>query len=178
MIVKHGKKILVTGGARSGKSGFAQRMAEQLPGPRAYLATAQILDREMEERVARHQDQRGREWQATIEEPFALSTTLMQAASHYSVIMVDCITLWLTNLLFANQENADLVLQKVDQLVALLPDCPANIILVTNEVGQGIVPENPLARKFRDLAGFANQRLAAGCDTVYLVSCGLPLKLK
>jgi len=176
--LNHNQKILVTGGARSGKSNFAQNMAEQFPGPRAYLATAQILDQEMGKRVARHQDQRGKEWQTTIEEPYALGTTLMQAASHYSVIMVDCITLWLTNLLFANQENSDLVLQKVDQLVDLLPVCPTNIILVTNEVGQGIVPENSLARQFRDLAGFANQKLAAACDTVYLVSCGLPLKLK
>jgi len=176
--LNNGNKILVTGGARSGKSSFAQNMAEQLPGPRAYLATAQVLDREMEERVARHQTQRGREWQATIEEPYDLGTTLKQAVSHYPVILVDCITIWLTNLLLANREKSDLVLQKVDQLVDLLPVCPTNIILVTNEVGQGIVPENSLARQFRDLAGFANQKLAAACDTVYLVSCGLPLKLK
>ncbi len=176
--MEQGKKILVTGGTRSGKSTFAQQMAERLPGPRAYLATAQILDDEMRERVTRHQAQRGQAWQTTIEEPYALSTSLLQAASHYPVIMMDCITLWLTNILFSNQENPDLVLQKVDQLITSLQDCTSTVIMVTNEVGLGIVPENPLARKFRDLAGFANQKLAAACDTVYLVSCGLPLKLK
>ena len=176
--MKQGEKILVTGGSRSGKSTFAQQMAERLPGPRAYLATAQILDDEMGERVARHQAQRGQAWQTTIEEPYALSTSLLQAASHYPVIMVDCITLWLTNILLSNQENPDVVLQKVDQLITSLQDCTSTVIMVTNEVGLGIVPENPLARQFRDLAGFANQKLAAACDTVYLVSCGLPLKLK
>ncbi|MCK4377789.1 MAG: bifunctional adenosylcobinamide kinase/adenosylcobinamide-phosphate guanylyltransferase [Deltaproteobacteria bacterium] len=176
--MEQGKKILVTGGARSGKSTFAQQIAEQLPGPRAYLATAQILDNEMGERVARHQAQRGQAWQVTIEEPYALNTSLRQAASHYPVIMVDCITLWLTNILLSNQENPDTVLQKVDQLITSLPGCISTVIMVTNEVGLGIVPENPLARQFRDLAGFANQKLAAACDTVYLVSCGLPLKLK
>jgi len=175
--LKQNKKILVTGGARSGKSAFAQEMAEQLPGPRAYLATAQILDDEMVKRVARHQSQRGQEWQATIEEPYALDTSLIQASSGYSVILVDCITIWLSNLLLS-QENPDIVLQKVDQLITSLPGCISTVIMVTNEVGLGIVPENPLARQFRDLAGFANQKLAAACDTVYLVSCGLPLKLK
>ncbi len=176
--MKHGKKILVTGGARSGKSSFAQSLAEQLPGPRAYLATAQVLDQEMRERVARHQAQRGREWQATIEEPYDLSSALKQAASRCPVILVDCITLWLTNLLLASRKQSDPVLQKVDQLATQLSGCPASVIMVTNEVGQGIVPEHPLARQFRDLAGLANQKLAAACDTVYLVSCGLPLKLK
>ena len=176
--MKQGEKILVTGGSRSGKSTFAQQMAERLPGPRAYLATAQILDDEMGERVARHQAQRGQAWQTTIEEPYALNTSLLQTASHYPVIMVDCITLWLTNILLSNQENPDVVLQKVDQLITSLQDCTSTVIMVTNEVGLGIVPENPLARQFRDLAGFANQKLAAACDTVYLVSCGLPLKLK
>ncbi len=176
--MKQNKKILVTGGARSGKSAFAQQMAEQLPGPRAYLATAQILDDEMRERVVRHQAQRGQEWQATIEEPYALDTSLMQAASRFPVIMVDCMTIWLTNILLSNQETPGIVLQKVDQLIASLQDCTSTVIMVTNEVGLGIVPENPLARQFRDLAGFANQKLAAACDTVYLVSCGLSLKLK
>jgi len=176
--LKQNKKILVTGGARSGKSAFAQEMAEQLPGPRAYLATAQILDDEMGRRVARHQAQRGQAWQATIEEPYTLDTSLLQASSRYPVIIVDCITLWLSNILLSNQENPGIVLQKVDQLITSLPDCTSTVIMVTNEVGLGIVPENPLARQFRDLAGFANQKLAAACDAVYLVSCGLPLKLK
>ncbi|MEA2110007.1 MAG: bifunctional adenosylcobinamide kinase/adenosylcobinamide-phosphate guanylyltransferase [Pseudomonadota bacterium] len=176
--MEQGKKILVTGGARSGKSAFAQKMAEDLPGPRAYLATAQILDDEMGERIARHQAQRGQAWQATIEEPYALDTSLRQAASHYPVIMVDCITLWLTNILLSNQENPGIVMQKVEQLITSLPGCISTIIMVSNEVGLGIVPDNPLARQFRDLAGFANQKLAAACDSVYLVSCGLPLKLK
>ena len=168
----------MTGGARSGKSAFAQHMAEQLPGPRAYLATAQILDDEMKKRISRHQAQRNQAWEITIEEPYDLNTALLQAASHYPVIMVDCITLWITNILLSNRENSDIVLEKVDQLISSLSGCISTVIMVTNEVGLGIVPENPLARQFRDLAGFANQKLATACDTVYLVSCGLPLRLK
>ena len=168
----------MTGGARSGKSIFAQQMAEQMPGPRAYLATAQVLDHEMEERISRHQAQRGQAWKITIEEPYALDISLLQATPHYPVILVDCITLWISNLLLSNRENPDTVLQKVDQLISVLSNCISTVIMVTNEVGLGIVPENPLARQFRDLAGFANQKLATACDTVYLVSCGLPLRLK
>lgn len=168
----------MTGGARSGKSAFAQRMAEHLPGPRVYLATAQILDDEMGERVTRHQAQRGQAWQATIEEPYNLNASLAQAATRYPVIMVDCITLWLTNLLLSDQDHPDGVMQKVDQLIMFLSACASTVIMVTNEVGLGIVPDNPLARRFRDLAGFANQKLATACDTVYLITCGLPMKLK
>ncbi|MBN2333682.1 MAG: bifunctional adenosylcobinamide kinase/adenosylcobinamide-phosphate guanylyltransferase [Deltaproteobacteria bacterium] len=174
----HQSTILITGGARSGKSTFAQQLAEQLPGPRAYLATAQIHDQEMAVRVARHQELRGSAWQATIEEPYQLHDTLQQAASQYQVILVDCITLWLTNLLLSNEHNPTAVLRLVDAFLSSLPQIPATIIFVTNEVGSGIVPDNPLGRAFRDLAGTANQRLAAVCQEVYLVCCGLPLKLK
>ncbi len=170
--------VLITGGARSGKSSYAQQLAERLPGPRLYLATAEVRDQEMAARVARHRQERGREWDATREEPLELLAALRQVASDYRVVLVDCLTLWLTNLFFARRENQDEVLQEVAHLARYLPSCPTRLIMVTNELGLGIVPENPLARKFRDLAGRSNQLLAAACREVYLVCCGLPLKLK
>lgn len=169
--------VLVTGGARSGKSAYAQQLAEQLPGPRLYLATAEVRDREMAARVARHQRQRGPGWQ-TLEEPRELAAALRRSAAGFGVILVDCITLWLTNLFFASGEDPDSVLREVERLAACLECCPVPVIMVTNELGQGIVPENPLARRFRDLAGRGNQLLAAACREVYLVCCGLPLKIK
>ena len=139
-----------------------------------YLATAQALDAEMRERVRLHQQQRHKRF-ATLEEPIALSTALKAAAKTHDVILVDCLTLWITNLLGANVNVA----QAVDELVATLPqieDC--RVILVSNEVGLGIVPDNAMARTFRDLAGAAHQRLAEICEEVHFVVAGLPMTLK
>ena len=166
--------ILVLGGARSGKTGFAERLAMRAGESPLYLATAQALDAEMAERVRMHQQQRHKRF-ATLEEPIALSTALRAAAKTHDVILVDCLTLWITNLLGAN----DNVAAAVDELVATLPQIEGcRVILVSNEVGLGIVPDNAMARMFRDLAGAAHQRLAEICSEVHFVVAGLPMTLK
>ena len=166
--------VLVLGGARSGKTSFAERMAMRAGETPLYLATAQALDAEMRDRVKLHQHQRHKRF-ATLEEPLALSTALKAAARQQDVILVDCLTLWITNLLGANRNVAE----AVDELIATLPGIDtARVILVSNEVGLGIVPENPLARMFRDLAGAAHQRLAEICTEVHFVVAGLPMTLK
>ena len=166
--------ILVLGGSRSGKTGFAERLAMRAGESPLYLATAQALDAEMVERVRMHQQQRHKRF-ATLEEPIALSTALKAAARTHDVILVDCLTLWITNLLGANVNVA----QAVDELVATLTQIDgARVILVSNEVGLGIVPDNAMARTFRDLAGAAHQRLAEICSEVHFVVAGLPMTLK
>jgi adenosylcobinamide kinase/adenosylcobinamide-phosphate guanylyltransferase len=169
-----GGHILVLGGARSGKTGFAERMAMRAGETPLYLATAQALDAEMLERVKLHQQQRQKRF-ATLEEPIALSTALRGAARKHDVILVDCLTLWITNLLAAGANVAE----AVDGLTTTLDDLDGTrVILVSNEVGLGIVPDNALARMFRDLAGAAHQRLAEICDEVHFVVAGLPMTLK
>ena len=169
-----GRHVFVLGGARSGKTGFAERLAMGAGVRPAYLATAQALDSEMIERVASHQRQRAGRFD-TIEEPLALSSALESAAGTHDVILVDCLTLWITNLLGAGRDVAAAVEQLADSLASIEA---ARIILVSNEVGLGIVPDNPLARTFRDLAGSTHQRMAEICDDVYFVMAGLPLTLK
>jgi adenosylcobinamide kinase/adenosylcobinamide-phosphate guanylyltransferase len=166
---------LVLGGAASGKSRFAQDLAERQPGPLLYVATAQAGDAEMAERIARHRQARGERWR-TLEAPLDL-TVVVPAAAGYDAVLVDCVTLWLTNLLLASATPDD-VWPAVEGFLSVLAGLPAPIILVSNEIGQGIVPEHALARTFRDLAGQVNQRLAARADHVWLVTAGLPLQLK
>lgn len=169
-----GGHVLVLGGARSGKTGFAERLAMRAGNAPLYLATAQALDAEMLERVRMHQQQRHGRF-STLEEPVALTTALKAAAKTHDVILVDCLTLWITNLLGAGVNVAE----AVDGLAAALPEIDtARVILVSNEVGLGIVPDNALARMFRDLAGSAHQRLAEICDEVHFVVAGLPMTLK
>lgn len=168
------RHILVLGGARSGKTAFAERLAMGAGLRPAYLATAEALDGEMAERVATHQRTREGRF-ATIEEPLALSRVLNEASPQHDVILVDCLTLWITNLLMAGQNVAG----AVDELVATLTAMEdTRVILVSNEVGLGIVPDNALARSFRDLAGSTHQRLAEICTDVYFVVAGLPMTLK
>lgn len=164
----------VSGGAKSGKSRFAQSLAESLPAPRLYVATGEALDEEMRQRIVRHQQDRGPDWQ-TREEPLALPRVLEESHGHFGVILVDCLTLWLANLL--TRQEAELAGATQD-LVQVLPCLTTPVILVSNEVGWGIVPENALARRFRDLAGGLNQRLAAIADVAVVVVSGLPLYLK
>jgi len=168
------RHALVLGGARSGKTAFAESLAMRSGSKPVYLATAETLDAEMRERVASHQRGRGERF-ATIEEPLALSDALLVAARDHDVILVDCLTLWITNLLIANQDVAMAVSELGATLVQLKT---ARVILVSNEVGLGIVPDNAMARTFRDLAGSAHQRLAEVCDDVYFVVAGLPMTLK
>lgn len=161
---------LVLGGARSGKSRHAQALAEGCRGPRLFVATAQPFDAEMVERIARHRADRGADWQ-TLEAPVALPTALERASG---VVLVDCLTLWTSNLLLA---DADLD-AATDALLAALRVTTARVVLVSNEVGWGIVPDNALARRFRDVAGRVNQRVAAAVDRVDLVVAGLAMRLK
>ena len=166
--------ILVLGGARSGKTGVAEGLAMRTGERPAYLATAEALDGEMRERVRTHQDQRQGRF-ATIEVPIEVTAAIVSAARDHDVILVDCLTLWISNLLAAGDDVA----QSVEDLAtALLKIEGTRVILVSNEVGLGIVPDNPLARSFRDLAGAAHQRLAEICDDVYFVVAGLPMVLK
>lgn len=168
------RHVLVLGGARSGKTAFAERLAIRSGLRPAYLATAEALDSEMADRVASHKAGRAGRF-TTIEEPIELSDALLVAAREHDVILVDCLTLWITNLLM---ENAD-VAAAVSELGATLMEIrTAKVILVSNEVGLGIVPDNAMARTFRDLAGSAHQRLAEICDDAYFVVAGLPITLK
>ncbi len=165
-------KILVTGGARSGKSRFAQARAEGLHPRRFYLATAQALDAEMADRIARHRADRDASWR-TLEEPLDPGPLLSQDG----VVLLDCLTLWLSNLLLADRDDAAIE-AAIDALAAAVARADNPVVLVTNEVGLGIVPDNALARAFRDHSGRLSQRLAAVCDEVVLCVAGLPLKIK
>ncbi len=172
---------LMLGGAKSGKSGLAQSLAEGLAqgqaGRLVYIATAQARDQEMDQRIARHQAARGPLW-ATLEEPLDLCGALARADGPGAVLLVDCLTLWLSNLMTQAGLAGDGLDQRGQDLCALLPGLKSNVILVANEVGLGIVPDNALARAFRDAAGLLHQRLAQVCQRVVLVAAGLPLALK
>jgi len=169
--------ILVTGGSRSGKSSFALELAAARPAPRLFLATARALDDEMKERVRVHQAARGPGWEL-VEEPVEVPAALRAARLRAQTIVIDCVTLWLSNLLLARDsfEETDAGAHARELLAAAAGD--AAVVVVTNEVGSGIVPENALARRFRDCAGRANQVLAAGADEAYLLVSGLPIRLK
>jgi adenosylcobinamide kinase/adenosylcobinamide-phosphate guanylyltransferase len=170
------KTVFVTGGARSGKSRLAEEISEGFGSPLCYVATGQAKDFEMTERIAAHRARRGEKWH-TVEEPLRLCEAARAADCRFEAIMIDCVTLWLTNLLLAH-DDAEKVLREVHALAGLLHELKTPVILVSNEVGMGIVPENSLARTFRDLAGRANEILAAAADEVYVMFSGLPLKLK
>lgn len=169
--------IYITGGARSGKSGFAQQLAEQQPGKLLYIAPAQVLDAEMAERVELHRQARGERW-ALLEEPLQLADLLISAAQGKSALLLDCVTIWLSNLFFHFAEDRSAVIAEVDKLVSVTEKLAVPLYLVSNELGSGIVPDNAMSRSFRDLAGTVNQRLAAAADEAWLVVSGLPVKLK
>ncbi len=194
----------ITGGARSGKSHFAELLAAHTNRPVIYIATAQIWDEEMALRVKKHQQQRPSTWRL-IEEPRNILETLLQLKDEDGVILLDCVTLWLTNLLLAgqthpstpscpdgeefsldlpndndpfNNELEPQILAIVKDVAQLAQEIKPQVIFVSNEVGQGIVPELPLARAYRDLAGRSNQILASSADQVYLVVAGIPMEIK
>jgi adenosylcobinamide kinase / adenosylcobinamide-phosphate guanylyltransferase len=162
---------LVLGGARSGKSRYAERLITALPAPWIYVATAEARDSEMAERIAAHQARRGAGWR-TLETPRDVVGAL--AAHGTTPMLVDCLTLWLSNALLARAD----VDAEIERLEAALGQAAAPLVLVANEVGFGIVPENVLGRRFRDLQGLLNQRIAARADRVVLVVAGLPLIIK
>jgi adenosylcobinamide kinase / adenosylcobinamide-phosphate guanylyltransferase len=163
--------ILIGGGARSGKSRYALEKALGIAGSRAFIATAQPFDEEMATRIRRHQDERGEKF-VTIEEPLELAAAITRVT--FDVTLVDCLTLWLSNLMFASK-NCDL---ETDALINASQSAAGTIIFVTNEVGGGIVPDNALSREFRDRAGILNQRIAAISQEVYWMVFGQPLRVK
>jgi adenosylcobinamide kinase/adenosylcobinamide-phosphate guanylyltransferase len=172
-MTRSGHVVLVLGGARSGKSAFAERLVVAAGLERHYLATSQAFDDEMAERIARHREDRGDGW-ITHEIPIELPRHLAEIDSAERVVLVDCLTLWVTNLMMAEQDIG----AAGEALLSHLSGCFAQTVLVSNEVGLGIVPENRMAREFRDHAGRLHQRIGALADEVYFIAAGLPLKLK
>jgi len=168
-------KILVLGGVRSGKSRHAESLARAGSGRVTVIATATALDEEMERRIAGHRAARPAEW-SVVEEPLYLATALAAVAVEGTTVIVDCLTLWLTNLMC--QADASLLDAEIEALLALLPRLPGRIVMVANEVGLGVMPVNALARRFGDVAGTLHQQLAGLCDSAVLMVAGLPLALK
>jgi adenosylcobinamide kinase/adenosylcobinamide-phosphate guanylyltransferase len=168
---------LILGGARSGKSRYALGLARGRPAPRLFVATGEAGDDEMAARIAHHQAERDPDW-VTREAPLALVETLASAQGNYGVILVDCLTLWLTNLMLRDDKTEADLDQDCERLLEALKRTATPTILISNEVGWGIVPDNPLARAFRDKAGWLHQRLAWIADLVALTVAGLPLVIK
>ncbi|WP_019639289.1 bifunctional adenosylcobinamide kinase/adenosylcobinamide-phosphate guanylyltransferase [Paenibacillus fonticola] len=188
--------VMVTGGARSGKSSFAEQWCMKHAPEACYIATAQAFDAEMEQRIALHRQDRavaGYGWE-TIEEPLQLGDLLLELGSsqpeeaHANVggaaspaVLVDCLTLWLSNMLLAvgEKDNAESkIMTEIDQLLEAIKKYKGTLVIVTNEVGSGIVPAYALGRQYRDLAGILNRRVAAIADQVFLVTVGIPIELK
>ena len=178
-----GKIILVTGGARSGKSKFAEKLALKLGNGRAaYIATAQIFDEEMAHRIKLHKERRGKNW-LTFESPFNADKTISYAAENFDVILFDCVTIYLSNFLCAADiDDVEKINCDAENLIGALINAAENsnatIIFVSNEVGAGIVPENKLARIFRDIAGLANQQIAAHAEKVFMTVAGIAVDIK
>ncbi|MGH7839907.1 MAG: bifunctional adenosylcobinamide kinase/adenosylcobinamide-phosphate guanylyltransferase [Candidatus Binataceae bacterium] len=168
---------LVTGGARSGKSSHALALAERCPGRRRYfIATAEALDDEMRERITRHRAERAAAYE-TIEEPVRIAAVLETLEGRADTVVIDCLTLWLSNLMGRGLGD-EAIAQEAEQLVSALARASFSTIVVTDEVGSGIVPVNPLARRFRDRLGWINQKVARTADQVILMAAGYPLSLK
>jgi adenosylcobinamide kinase/adenosylcobinamide-phosphate guanylyltransferase len=165
--------ILVLGGARSGKSAFAEKLLLENPRERTYLATATSGDEEMAYRIRLHRQNRGDAWR-TVEEPIAIVECLKRETAEGRAVLLDCLTLWLSNLFMKGLDIAD----EINQLTAFLKDKQSPIVLVSNEIGLGLVPETKLGRDFRDAQGRLNQAVAAAVPSVIFVAAGLPLNLK
>lgn len=177
-----GQFILVTGGARSGKSSYALERCETLGEKRCFVATCPVIDPEMDDRIHAHKEEReGRNWES-VEEEIDLVGVLPKLNSR-DIILIDCLTLWVNNLMYraekAHQNYGEKEIREdAERLAQAIHESSATVCCVTNEVGLGIVPDNPLARKYRDLVGSCNRILAGKADDVILVSCGIPLTLK
>lgn len=168
---------LILGGCRSGKSRHALELAEQSGlQDKFFLATSQALDSEMQERITKHQRERGPAW-TTVEEPLDITGVLERRSCPSSLILLDCLTLWVSNLLMEDKDEVWIHAQ-LDRLEQGLQVASGPVLVVSNEVGQGIVPDNPMARRFRDLVGWANQRVAAKADRVVWMVAGLPTRVK
>ncbi len=181
MADRENKVVLVTGGARSGKSAFALRLGEEGAGRKVLIATAEILrnkagevlDPEMAERIRRHRESRSKRWK-TVEEPIKLPDAIARWEKRSGGILVDCLTLWLSNLLCQERD----ILGEMSRLSATLRRVSTQVVLVTNEVGLGIIPDHPLGRRFVDLAGTMNREVAGVADAVYCMVSGIPVKVK
>ena len=172
-----GQLVFVTGGTRSGKSRYAQSRVEAYPGDLLYVATAEARDAEMTARVEKHKNERGERWR-NLEEPLSLSERLPQATTGCSALLLDCLTLWLSNLIETHADDDAAIMQAFDVLLTDLRSLSTDAFVVSNELGSGVVPDNALARRFRDLHGLMNQKFAQAADEAWLVVAGLPLKLK
>lgn len=174
------KVVLITGGSRSGKSSYALALAQARTGPRCFIATCPVLDSEMADRIRRHKKAReGYDW-ITIEETTDLAGALERARGA-ATIVIDCLTLWINNLLYEDREETlteESISEKCREVVKRCREIPAIVYIITNEVGMGLVPDNALSRRFRDLAGRCNQQIAQAADSVILTVSGIPLKLK
>lgn len=162
--------LLVMGGARSGKSRYAEQMAS---GEKYYIATAEAFDQEMRDRIAQHKSLRGSGW-TTAEAPLDIVDALQRVDQKVRFILIDCLTMWIGNLMHHDRNVAE----EVEKLAKTLAAAKGRIVVVSNEVGQGIVPENAMARRFRDFQGLCNQRIAAVADEVVLVVAGIPMTIK
>jgi len=183
--------IFIMGGARSGKSTYALKDASTVSGNKAYIATAEALDEEMRERIEKHKKQRGTDWD-TYEEPLRIAEVIQETEGKYTAIVIDCLTLWLSNIMIRNQKTEyrkqtiekeiqkllDSLKQFKDSSICSLGSGVRVLYIVSNEVGMGIVPENEMARRFRDMAGMLNQKVAEISDEVYLLITGIPMKIK
>ncbi|HCD72279.1 bifunctional adenosylcobinamide kinase/adenosylcobinamide-phosphate guanylyltransferase [Thermovirga lienii] len=176
------KLILVTGGARSGKSSFAERLAKEAQKPVTYIATCQPLDEEMAFRIQEHRKRRPKNWK-TVEEPFNPTDIIAKEGKSDGVILLDCLALLVSNLLLREKDPNDpksfsRVIEEIENLAITCRSVKGEVIVVTNEVGMGVVPEYPLGRTYRDLLGKANQIMALYSDSVYLLVCGIPVDVK
>jgi adenosylcobinamide kinase/adenosylcobinamide-phosphate guanylyltransferase len=169
--------MLIVGGAKSGKSSFALNVCNSLDRERVFLATAQAFDQEMGERIRRHQAERGSGW-LTVEEPLKVAETITAHDSEDTIILIDCLTLWLNNLYMEHGEDQEAIDEAVKNLARQLTDIHGAVVVVSNEVGMGIVPDNPLSRTYRDTAGYMNQRIARLSRKVVALLAGLPIVLK
>ncbi len=181
--------VFIIGGARSGKSSFALSEASKIKGLKAYIATAEALDSEMKERIERHKKSRGNRWD-TYEEPLKINTVLTGMKNKYSAVVLDCLTLWLSNLMLRSKQPGNAINKFLQVLGSLSCSSSSNrlnsltglnglnLFIISNEVGMGIVPDNKMAREFRDVAGFLNQKVAEIADEVYMVTAGIPVKIK
>ncbi len=173
---------LITGGSRSGKSEFAQVLGEEHPGTRTFVATCPIIDDETRVRVARHQRERAAGNWITVEEPLLL-TQAIRSSENSQVVLVDCLTLWINNLLYEAEKNKedldeDQIVNHCRTLLQVCREQQGQFIFVTNEIGMGIVPEQAVSRRYRDLVGRCNKTMASGADSVIMIVSGLPLVLK
>jgi adenosylcobinamide kinase/adenosylcobinamide-phosphate guanylyltransferase len=173
---RQGSVTLVLGGVRSGKSRYAQQLAEQSRHV-VFVATAKITDDEMNAKITRHREERPKEW-LTVEEPLELAKVLVEQEPTCEVIVVDCLTIFAANLMEAVGEDSAALESRIEEVCAALRTIQCNVVLVSNEVGSGVVPAYPLGRRYRDLLGGINQKVAAIADDVVLMVAGLPLALK